>query len=501
MDRRAFLATTTAGASALAFPAVVRAQAKDPVRIGFPLPLTGPFGAIANDMQRGATLAVEEVNARGGVLGGRKLELLIRDDQLKPAVGAQRTKELIENERVQFVVGGLAAHVQMAINEQTKKAKVLYISVSQSDEISAKPDTSPLTFHEALNPTITGRAVASFALQHLGRKWWILYADYAWGKQNNIVFSEMIRKNGATLLGSTPYPLGSAEFAAFLPKIQAAKPEVLLAVTPGADNVAFLKQAISFGMKKEMKILQPLHLLVYAKEGGGDLFSDIYGGTSFYWELADTIPEARRFVDASQRRFGLPPDAYGAYGYSGIMEVARGVELAKSTDSEAVAKALRAHPAYDHYKGRQWWRPCDNKAFQDMWVIKGREAGKVRGEWGYFEVVQKISASEELDRTCAEKAPSRPPALHGGCGHRLAWSRGPSRDRREGRGRGGPGALTAPPARRRVAREPPGPRHGFRWGACARARAARAGPGTSRPGPAVRAPGAPLPRYATASAR
>ena len=132
------------------------------IKIGFPLPLTGPFGALAVDQQRGATLAMEELNAKNGILG-RKLEVLFRDDQLKPAIGAQRTKELIENEHVQFVVGGLAAHVQMAINEQTKKSGVLFISVSQSDEISAKPDTSPLTFHEALNPTITTRAVGGWA--------------------------------------------------------------------------------------------------------------------------------------------------------------------------------------------------------------------------------------------------------------------------------------------------------------------------------------------------
>src|SRR5262245_18805855 len=245
MDRRTFLATTAAGAAALPFPALLRAQSTEPLRIGFPLPLTGPFGALAADQQRGATLAMEELNAQGGVLG-RKVEVLFRDDQLKPAVGAQRTKELIENDKVQFIVGGLAAHVQMAINEQTKAARVLYISVSQSDEISAKPDTSPLTFHEALNPTHRGRAVGTWGMQNLGKKWWIVYADYAWGKQNNAVFTQVVQKQGGTVLGSTPYPLGKPEFSAHLPRIQAAKPEVLLAVTPGADNTPFLKQAISF---------------------------------------------------------------------------------------------------------------------------------------------------------------------------------------------------------------------------------------------------------------
>src|SRR5437867_10184640 len=124
MNRRTFLTTTAAGAAVFGFPGILRAQSKDVIKIGFPLPLTGAFAVIANDMQKGAQLAMEELNAKGGVMG-RKVEVLFRDDQLQPAVGAQRTKELIENDKVQFVVGGLAAHVQMAINEQTDRKSVV----------------------------------------------------------------------------------------------------------------------------------------------------------------------------------------------------------------------------------------------------------------------------------------------------------------------------------------------------------------------------------------
>src|SRR2546429_713407 len=282
MNRRAFLATTAAGAAVAAFPAILKAQGGDTIKVGFPGPTTGPFGALAKDQQQGAVVAMEEINAKGGVLG-RKVEVLSRDDELKPAVGAQRTKDLIENQKCQFIVGGLAAHIQMAINEQTKKAKVLYISTSQSDEISAKPDTSPITFHEALNPTITSRVMGTWTAQNLGKKWWIIYADYAWGKQNNAVLQDTLQKNGGTLLGATPYPLGSAEFSAHLPKIQAAKPEVLMSVTPGADNIAFLKQARSFGMGQSMKLAQPLLWISYLKEGGPELYSDVYGSINWYW--------------------------------------------------------------------------------------------------------------------------------------------------------------------------------------------------------------------------
>ena len=400
MDRRSFLATSAAGAAALSFPAILRAQSKDPLRIGCPLPLTGPFAALAADMQRGAQLAEEQLNAAGGVMG-RKVEVLFRDDQLKPAVGAQRTKELIENDKALFIVGGLAAHVQMAINEQTKKSKVLYISTSQSDEISAKPDTSPITFHEALNPTITSRVMGTWIAQNLGKKWWIIYADYAWGKQNNAVLTETLAKQGGTLLGTTPYPLGSAEFSAHLPKIQAAKPDVLVNVAPGADNIALHKQVISFGMKKTMKMAQPLLWISYLKEGGPELYQDVYGAINWYWELQDSIPTAKKFVDASMKKFNLPPGDYGAYSYSGVLEVARGVELAKSTDAEAVANALRKSPTYDHFKGKQWWRACDNKSFQDMWIVKGRD--KAKGDWGLMDIVAKVPANEEYDRTCKEK--------------------------------------------------------------------------------------------------
>ena len=161
MHRRDFLAVAGASLAVSAIPAVVRAQTREPIKIGIPLPLTGPFGVYATDLQRGATLAGEELNARGGVLG-RPVELIFRDDQFKPGIGAQRTQELLEKERVHFLAGAIGAHIQMAINEQSRKAKILYFSLSQSDEITAKPDGNPYTFHEAMNPTITARAVGSW---------------------------------------------------------------------------------------------------------------------------------------------------------------------------------------------------------------------------------------------------------------------------------------------------------------------------------------------------
>src|SRR2546429_10033214 len=98
MHRRTFLATTASGVAVAAFPAVLRAQGVDTIKIGFPGPLIGPFGALAKDQQQGAIVAMEEINAKGGALGEQP-EIPIRADQREPAVGGQLTKELIENEQ------------------------------------------------------------------------------------------------------------------------------------------------------------------------------------------------------------------------------------------------------------------------------------------------------------------------------------------------------------------------------------------------------------------
>ena len=145
-------------------PWIARAQA-EAIRIGFPSPITGPFGAEAKDQVRSAELAVKQFNDAGG-LNGRKAELLVRDDKLNAGEAATRTLELIEKDKVHAVVGALSAAIQLAVNEVTRARNVLYISISQSDAINEVKDFSRFTFHEALNPHMTTQAVAKHTIKN-----------------------------------------------------------------------------------------------------------------------------------------------------------------------------------------------------------------------------------------------------------------------------------------------------------------------------------------------
>jgi len=140
MNRRAFLTTSAAAATTLAFPAIVRAQSKEPIRIGFPLPLTGPFAALAADMQRGAILAAEEVNAKGGVMGGRPLEVLSRDDGGESSNAVTLANQLLAGEGVALLCGTFLSNVGLAVSDFAKQKRVLFVA--------AEPLSTKLTWEQ-----------------------------------------------------------------------------------------------------------------------------------------------------------------------------------------------------------------------------------------------------------------------------------------------------------------------------------------------------------------
>ena len=198
---------------------IAHAQA-GPIKIGFPVPLTGPFGTEAQDQVRCAEIAVKEFNETGG-LNGRMAELLVRDDKLNPGEAATRTLELIEKDKVNFVVGTLSAAVQLSVNNVTKERGIIYNSISQSDAINEPKDWSKYTFHEALNPHMTSGAVARYAIPKFGKRVVFFVPDYAYGHEMLRGFQRAGKEFGIETLADLRFPLGTSDFSSFFPRVQA----------------------------------------------------------------------------------------------------------------------------------------------------------------------------------------------------------------------------------------------------------------------------------------
>ncbi|QRG06028.1 ABC transporter substrate-binding protein [Xanthobacter dioxanivorans] len=398
VSRRAVLAGMGAGVGLLAAPAIVRAQAES-IRIGFPVPLTGPYGAEAKDQVKSAELAVKLMNDKGGI-AGRKIELLVRDDKLNAGEAATRTLELIEKDKVHAVVGSLSSAVQLAVNEVTRARGVIYVSISQSDTINEAKDFSKYTFHEALNPHMTTAAVARATFKK-GAKIAFLVADYAYGHEMLRGFKRAAAEIGAEVVGEILHPIGAADYSTLMPRIRSMKPDILAICNFGRDQANAIKQANDFGMKKQMQIIVPVLLYNQRIAVAPEVFEGVIGGANYYWELENTVPTAKAFNAAYKAAYGTVPTDYGAYGFTGVSALLLGMEKAGSTDTDKVIDALQSLK-YDVAKGPQWFRACDHQSVQSVLVLKSRAKSEMKGDADVFEIIANEAPSEQMLRTCAE---------------------------------------------------------------------------------------------------
>lgn len=392
------MATVTASA-AIGMPSILRAQ-EGTIRIGFPVPLTGPYGAEARDQVKSAELAVKQFNAEGG-LGGRLAELLVRDDKLNPGEAATRSLELIEKDKAHYIVGALSSAIQLSVNEVTRARGVIYISISQSDTINEAKDFSRYTFHEAMNPHMTTAAVAHYAFKK-GAKVAYLCADYAYGHEMLTGFKRHGAAIGAETVGEILHPLGAADYSTLMPRLRAMKPDILCICNFGRDQVNSIKQAVDFGMKDAARIVVPVLLHNQRVAGGPELFEGVIGGTNYYWGLEDSVPSAKAFNDAFRSANGgaIPTD-YGAYGYTAVRSLLMAVKAAKATDTDKVVTALE-NLKYDVAKGTQEYRHCDHQSVQDVFVVESRKKSEMKNASDLFKVVATEKGNAATLRTCAE---------------------------------------------------------------------------------------------------
>ena len=399
VSRRSVLGGGIALAS-LATP-FVRAQTALPIRIGFPVPLTGPYQEEALDMLRGGHVAVAMFNQQGG-LNGQMAELLTRDDELDPAKAVEVTTELINKEQVSFVTGGLSASVQLAINQIAKQARVLFNSISESDAIVSVPDWSPYTFHEAPTPYMTAQSVGGYVFSHYVKRIAFLAADYAFGAELVRDLEQTGKSFGIETVATVRHPLGTLDLRPYLEQIAAAKPNVLFLCNFGADQRHAVEQANWMELKHQMKVVAPVLDFTARLELGPEPFEDVLGGASYYWLLEDSLQSARAFNDRFRAmNDGRVPSGYGALGFAGVMTVLTAARNAGSMDTDKLVQAM-TEMKYDLYKGPEYYRPCDHQAVQSMLILASRYTANAN-DMNVFDIVQVDPSDEAMLASCAQE--------------------------------------------------------------------------------------------------
>lgn len=398
LTRREFLkaagATTAAVGGTMAFPGILKyALGETPIKIGVCVSLSGTASVMGQDFVDGTMLALDQVNAKGGVLG-RKVEAIIRDDATTAGLASTRAKELIEKDNVDFLAGGVLGLTMHAQHAQTFPMKKLFMGNAMSEEVTAVPMFSRYTFHPDVTPHMISNAMGRFAAEKLGRRWYFLVCDYAWGWQNYYAFSKILQEYKGENLGVSPHPLGTKDYSAYIGKIMAANPEVLVSASPGFDQVNSWKQLREFGAFEKMKIVSPLFMPGTIWAVGIDVVMGGYGGATFYWEAPETVEVSNMFW----KRFGKAPTDDALSQYECVLEICSAVERTRSLDVEKLIPALEGH-RFKWAKGEEWWRPCDHQAIQDVYVLEPKKPTK---KYDTFNIIDK-KGGEMFAKTCEEQ--------------------------------------------------------------------------------------------------
>ena len=159
---------------------MIKKTIKRILKLGFVSGLSGVYGGIAKNQLRGVTLAVERINKQGGVLG-KQVKIIIKDDKSDPKLTTKLNREMIYQDKAHFLVGQLSAGTQIAANIEAKKAKMLFMSLGQTNELTIAPHLGPHTFHQTLTVHMTDQAVGKWIFENLGRKWYLIGPNYEYG--------------------------------------------------------------------------------------------------------------------------------------------------------------------------------------------------------------------------------------------------------------------------------------------------------------------------------
>jgi branched-chain amino acid transport system substrate-binding protein len=380
-DRRTLIkATAAVGAAQVASPFVISARGENPIKIGMVDPLTGVYAAVAQNEVIGARLAVEEINAKGGVLG-RQIELLVEDSANDVGTGVQKTRKLIDRDQVSFIIGDVNSGTSQAMAQVTAEKKVLHIvSGGHTDGITGT-DCKWNVYRVCNTTRMEANSVSDLLFTKYGKKWHFITPDYAFGHTLQEACAANLKKLGGTVTGNELTPLGTNDFSAYLIKARAANPEVLLLLVQGSDMVNCLKQIVQFGINRQIHVAGTQQEL----ESLGALPPDARIGVwMFEWYWKQDAPHVADFVAAVRKRTGgKVPTARTWFGYTSVYSFALVANREKTIDGFKLARALgdfELPPEVKLQPNKCYYRAGDHQLMTSAFIGEAQAKGATDAE-------------------------------------------------------------------------------------------------------------------------
>ncbi len=364
--RRALIQSSLAVA-ALSAPPIISARGETTVRIGMVNPLTGILSALAASEVEGAKYAVDAINKKNGILG-RQVELLVEDSANDVGTGVQKTRKLIERDKVDVIFGDVNSGIAYAMSQVTSELKVFHIVPGGHTDPITGTDCKWNVFRICNTTSMDAAAVTGDLVKRFGKKFFFITPDYAYGHTLQDSFIKNLKAMGGEYQAEL-LPINTSEFSATLIKAKAYKPNVLLNNMGGLAQINCMKQFTQFGMQKEMALGGALFELETIKAVPKEAQTGSWDME--WWWNQPNVPEVVAFVADFRKATGKTPSARHWFGYVAVHSVRLGADKAKSLDGPKLALAMEdmeLPPDVALQPGRIFYRAGDHELMANIFV-------------------------------------------------------------------------------------------------------------------------------------
>jgi branched-chain amino acid transport system substrate-binding protein len=380
-----------------AVPGNVSAQ-EPPIKIGVMFIASGPMGGYGKHGMQAVQLALDEINAQGGILG-RKVQMIFEDTRLKPDVAAEIARKFVQDEKVDFIIGPTSSGIAVAVSKVvTEHGKILVLTQAAADSLTGE-QFSRYQFATLSNAMMHSRAGAYYVAPKGYKRWMCIGPNYNYGWDSWAQFKAKLKElqPNAEFLGEQWPKLMEADFKPYIEKILEAKPDAVWSPLWGMDAVNFIRQGLPTGIFNKIKFAFPdgaaLETLVPL---GKEMPEGIYVAARHFFLTPDSDIH-RRFVKVYRERFKDWPDYMAQETYAGVYFIKAAVERARTTDPEKVIEAVEKEPlAWETPEGWKILRNEDHAVVED--VVWGETTYSDRYGFAVLKNIQSIQA-EQICRT------------------------------------------------------------------------------------------------------
>ena len=380
--------------AAAALALATQAAAQDKLKVGILTTLSGPPAALGVQQRNGFQLALKTL---GGKLGGRDVELLVQDDELKPDVAVGKAKAYVERDKVDFVVGPIFSNILIAMMKPVTDGGAILISPNAGTSNFAGKECNPNFFVTSYQNDQPHEVSGKYAQDKGFKKVFIMAPNYQAGKDSLNGFKRYFKGDVAD---EVYVPLNQLDYSAELSKIAAAAPDAIFVFLPGGMGVNFVKQFRQAGLAEKITFLSAFTVDESTLPAQQDAALGMFGGTNWAPNLDN--PQNKAFVAAYEKEYNAVPGGYAAQAYDTALLIDSALKATGGkTDNKDALRAALMKADFTSLRGKFKFN-TNHYPIQDFYLVKvaKRADGKFQTE-----IAQKVFTdyTDPYAKDCAMK--------------------------------------------------------------------------------------------------